>query len=175
MTPSSLDARVLYLCWLHQQIGRLYAWGGDGDEWGVDCSGLVCDGLTWTSTMVAGAYDGQRRTAQGLLDYYEGDRVEDPYPGCLLFWRGSSGRVFHVKTLLATVGMAQAHDTFGDRTVTVPVGPIAIDAGGGGSATTSPRAALLAGAGVRLSSGDSHSGQRFSVAVDPFKRLQNGG
>jgi len=70
-------------------------------------------------------------------------------PGCLVFYRRPGKRIHHIAIHAADVppliqkpGQAPA-----------PVGPVAFEAGGGGSKTTSPQEALRSSAGVRLTAG----------------------
>lgn len=93
------------------------------------------------------------------------------YPGCLVGWKNSSGKVYHVKMVVAVVPDARLDNALRSGESLLPVGVVAIDAGGGNSSTISPAAALARGASVRFSAGDSHGGKRPGICVDPFLKL----
>lgn len=160
----SADGRAWTVVCAVRHLGDPYMWGGDGDgenEWGYDCSGLVCRVLgnvarSGWSTL----YDGQRRTAQGLYDYYTAKRLatvireaKSLQPGSLLFYRKPGAPFHHVAIHVALL----------------PAGtPVAVEAGGAGSGATTLRAALRASACVRLTDSDYHGEGVEWVAVDPW-------
>jgi hypothetical protein len=131
-------------------------------ELGKDCSGLVCTvlrdlSLSWP------LYDGQRRTAQGIYQYYHSRGIKDTKdlkPGTLVFFRRPGKKFHHVKIHLVTV----------PKTMGQPFGPMAVDAGGAGSDAVSPRRALERAAQVRYSASDKH-GKAEWVAKDIFEML----
>ncbi len=111
-----------------------------------------------------GLYDGRRRTSRGLHAYYldrgcpEIAAVEGLRPGCIVFYRRPGKAIHHVAIHAVTVPPMSGG---------VRVGPISIEAGEGGSSTTSPRAALLRSASVRISASDVYGSAEW-LAFDPF-------
>ena len=177
----SIDARAALVFLASRELGEhVYLWGGESTaEGGFDCSGWVSHCLTELSRAYPEIYDGGRRTAAGLEAFF-GDRdcpmivdVGDLRPGCLVFFMSafSGSRVYHVKLHVANVPPIQANPAFGGAHLKLPVGPLAIDSGGGGSRTTTPREALKQGAGIRLSASDHHGGATW-FARDPFHLLE---
>lgn len=162
------DARVAMALAAYRKLGHLYLWGAEGgDEAGFDCSGLISEVLTEVAAAWPGLYSGGRRTASGLDSFYRSrgcEAVTDASrlrPGMIVFFAGASGKIFHVKLHLTTVPpLATKHPLTG-KPIHLPIGPVALDAGGGGSKTTSPRASLQGGAGVRLSASDYHGTARW--------------
>jgi hypothetical protein len=155
------DARVLFLLLAARKVGSfLYAWGGESaDEGGFDCSGFVSTCLTELRRHYPAIYDGQRRTADGLFEFYRTRSAPifalgDLRPGALAFYP-REGRKTHIAIHACRVPPIGTHD----------VGPIAFEAGGSGSAATSPRAALMAAATIRMTATD----RRLFVALDPFR------
>ena len=70
------NARVAMCLLAQREVGSsLYWWGGDGvsgrKELGRDCSGLVCSILADLALAYPVLYDGQRRTARGIYDYFD--------------------------------------------------------------------------------------------------------
>lgn len=177
---SALDARVLFLMLAQQKVGgALYMWGGESnDEGGFDCSGYVCDTLIRTARAWPDLYGGGRLTAQGLYDYFaqrgdfNGPSLEGLLPGALAFYRRPGKRFHHVAIHVVTVPPIQLKAALGGGGQQLyPVGPIAFEAGGGGSRIDSPRDALQANAAVRLSDTDSHGRGVEAVYLDPFANL----
>jgi len=170
-----VDARVAFCVMAARESGdHLYIWGGESnDEGGFDCSGFACDLLMRANHLWPGIYQGGRTTAHRLRDYYDAldvpdiDKVEDLMPGSLVFYyRPPQPRMFHVALHIANL------DEFVMRNGnTAPIGPIAIESGGAGSASTSPREALRVSAGVRMTASDSHGRGVRWVAKDPFSLL----
>ena len=162
------NARAAVILYGARLVGDyLYAWGGDGStEGGYDCSGYVCRVLTDAARSWPTLYDGQRRTAQGLADYYGGTgrglaavaTVDALRPGMVVFYRRPGASIHHVALHAVTL------PPLGGK---VEVGPVGFEAGGSGSAATSPRAALLASATVRLTASDYHGQGAEWFALDP--------
>jgi cell wall-associated NlpC family hydrolase len=116
-------------------------------------------------------YSGGRSTAQGIYTYYKKrgcpdiTKVKDLKPGCLVFYRRPGKRIHHVAIHAANVPAIY------QKQGRMPVGPVAFESGGGGSKTTSPRAALRQSSGVRLTASDYHGTGVQRVAKDPFLLL----
>lgn len=169
----TLDGRVFLLLLAARMVGDyLYAWGGEETgEGGFDCSGFASVALLQAARAWPGLYDGGRNTAQGLYDYYD-ERgcpditgIDDLKPGCLVFYRRPGRRIHHVAIHATTVPPLRRGG--GE----MAVGPVAFESGGGGSDTTSPRAALCRSAGVRLTASDQHGTGVEWVGKDPFETL----
>lgn len=167
---SSADARAGFLFLAGREVGgHLYLWGGEStDEGGFDCSGYVSTTLARAAKAWPALYDGRRRTAAGLYEYFvergcqDIIELEELRPGCLAFYQSKTlAPIYHVAIHLATVPALET------SAGPLPFGPVAFEAGGGGSATTSPRAALTSNAQIRLSATDRHGSARW-VALDPF-------
>ena len=169
----AMDARVFLLLMSARMVGDdLYSWGGEEvEEGGFDCSGFASVALMQTARAWPSVYSEGRTTAQGLYNHFDGkgcpdiDQVEALLPGCLVFYRRPGEKTHHV-AIHATVVPPL---TKGGKTL--PVGPVAFEAGGGGSKTTSPQAALRSSAGVRLTASDQHGHGVEWVAKDPFVLL----
>jgi hypothetical protein len=168
------NARVAMCLLAQREVGSsLYWWGGDGvsgrKELGRDCSGLVCTILADLVLAYPDLYDGQRRTARDIYDYYHAKGLPDITstgdlrPGSLVFFNHTGRRIHHIKIHLAVVPDLQLGGTH-------KFGPIAVDAGGGGSDTVSPRRALERAAQVRFSASDVHGSAKWR-AKDPFALL----
>lgn len=162
-----LDARVAFILAAQREFGMLYLWGGESrKEGGHDCSGLVCSALSAVARSWPELYDGQRRSSSGLFAYFTGrgcEPIEPPWPpGSLVFFHPSTGgRVYHVLIHAMTVPALDGR---------LAVGPVGIEAGGGGSRNVSPRASLLRPAGVRWTASDIH-GPAARRVLDPFEVL----
>ncbi|HUP24365.1 MAG TPA: NlpC/P60 family protein [Thermoanaerobaculia bacterium] len=171
---SSLDARVFLILMAARMVGDyLYAWGGeDADEGGFDCSGFASIALLQTARGWPGLYDGERCTAADLYRHYHQRgcpdirQVADLLPGCLVFYRRPGKPIHHVAIHAVDVPPLKLGGALR------PVGPVAFEAGGSGSVATSPRAALLASATIRLSASDHHGEGVEWVAKDPFVLLE---
>ncbi len=170
-----IDARVALCVLASRESGdHLYIWGGESaDEGGFDCSGFSCDLLMRANRIWPGIYMGRRTTADGLYNYYDDQevpdvtRVDDLLPAMLLFYRRRmSSRCFH--TAIHVCNLDEYTLVTGQ---TAPIGPIAIESGGAGSAASSPRDALRASAGVRMTASDYHGSGVEWVAKDPFSLL----
>jgi NlpC/P60 family len=165
-----LDARVFLLMMAARMVGDyLYSWGGEeADEGGFDCSGFVSIALIQTARAWPELYDGGRSTAQDLYDYYDKRGVpdirqlDDLKPGCLVFYYQPGKHMHHIAIHAAMVPDLHINGK------TMEVGPVAFESGGGGSNTSSPRAALLASAAVRITASDWHGKDVKWVAKDPF-------
>ena len=106
-----------------RQIGLPYRWGGDNPLAGFDCSGLVLEGLKAVGLFPRS----EDSSAHDLVHVHfpSRHRVEgDLQPGDLVFW--GQPRITHVEIVWRRIG---------DMVLT-------IGASGGGSATTSPDAAI---------------------------------
>lgn len=170
-----VDARVALCVLTARESGdHLYIWGGDrADEGGFDCSGFVCDLLMRANRLFPGIYMGGRTTAHLLHKYYtdrhlpQVDDVDELVPGSILFYRKrGETRFFH--TALHICNLDEFNLVNGD---TALIGPIAIESGGAGSFSTSPREALKVSAGVRMTASDSHGRGVEWVGIDPFALL----
>jgi hypothetical protein len=168
-----VDARVALCVLAARESGdHLYIWGGESsDESGFDCSGFVCDLLMRANHLWPGIYTGRRTTAHGLYEHYNDasdiDKLEDLAPGSIMFYRRDiESRIFHVALHICDL---DKFTLISGRTV--PIGPIAIESGGAGSQSTTPREALRASAGVRMTASDSHGRGIKWVAKDPFSLL----
>ncbi len=168
-----LDARVFLLMMSARMLGDyLYSWGGEeADEGGFDCSGFVSIALMQTARAWPGLYDGGRSTARGLYRYYDRKgcpditKLKDLKPGCLVFYYRPEKSIHHIAIHATDVPPLR----IGAREL--PVGPIAFESGGGGSKTTSPRAALRKSAAVRVTASDFHGTGVKWKAKDPFLLL----
>lgn len=107
-------------------VGLPYRWGGDDTIDGFDCSGLVQELLA-----VVGMDPPGDQTAQGLYEYFQlyGSATIAEF-GALCFYGKSHNEITHV-------GMALNEE-------------LMIEAGGGGSNTTSPSAASAHNAYIRI-------------------------
>ncbi len=121
---------------------------------------------------LARLHDGGRSTAAGIYrDYHRNgcpdiERTRDLKPGCLVLYRRPGKRIHHV-----AIHATRVPDTALDAG-SVKVGPVALEPGGGGSRTTSPRAAPRRSAGVRLTASDYQGTGVGWVAKDPFPLLE---
>jgi hypothetical protein len=165
-----MDARVFLLLMAARMVGDyLYSWGGEeAEEGGFDCSGFASVALMQTARAWPKLYSGRRSTAQGIYTYYNKKgcpditKQRDLKPGCLVFYKIPGKRIHHI-AIHATNVPPLSH-----RQGKLPVGPVAFESGGGGSKTTSPRAALRRSSGVRLTSSDYHGKGVKWIAKDPF-------
>jgi hypothetical protein len=168
---NQFNARVFLLLMAARLVGDyVYAWGGEeAEEGGYDCSGFASTVLTQTARAWP-MYDNVRRSAQGLFEHFDGQGcpdITDPTlltPGCLVFHRTPGHEFTHVAIHATTVPMISLNGHMKE------VGPVGFEAGGGGEGTDSPRAALRASAGIRLTASDHHGGKEW-VAKDPFVLL----
>lgn len=174
------DARVFLVLMGARKVGNaLYAWGGETEtEGGYDCSGFVSHILMETNRAWPGLYTGGRETAKGIYRHFDKlgcpdiRKVADLEPGCIVFYYNKNKTpqsATHVALHVANV--PDMHIKHGQSAFTANVGPVAFEAGGSGSAATSPRAALCKSATVRVTATDVHGGQTW-VAKDPFVHLQ---
>lgn len=167
---NEMDARVFLLMMAARMVGDyLYSWGGEGaDEGGFDCSGFVSIALMQAARAWPNLYDGGRSTAQDLYTYFDlrgcPDILQtgDLKPGCLVFYRYTGKKFHHIAIHAAIVPDLHINGKV------MEVGPVAFESGGGGSATTSPRAALRNSAAVRITASDWHGQNVEWVAKDPF-------
>ncbi|HMB72364.1 MAG TPA: hypothetical protein VKQ06_02245, partial [Gammaproteobacteria bacterium] len=143
-----------------------------------DCSGFVSHILSETNRAWPGFYTGGRETAKGIYRHFHKlgcpdiKDVAELKPGCIVFYHAKDKTprsATHVALHVVTV--PDMHIVHGASAFTANVGPVAFEAGGSGSAATSPRAALCKSATVRVTATDVHGGQAW-VAKDPFFHLQ---
>lgn len=174
-----LDAQMFFIPLAARNVGDyLYSWGGEAaTEGGFNCSGFVWSALRQAARAWPALYDGPRSTAHDLYLYFDArgcpdiSTVEDLMPGCLVFYRRlePTARFHHVAIHAATIPPIVTPG--GDA----KVGPVAFEAGGGGSDTTSPRVALCRSAGVRLTASDRQGRDVEWLAKDPFVVLGSDG
>jgi cell wall-associated NlpC family hydrolase len=106
--------------------GLPYIWGGDDPVVGMDCSGLVQEILASVGMDPPGD-----QTAQGLFDHFQKTALWNKYGlGALAFYGESVSKITHVAFMLDQYRI--------------------IEAGGGGSKSTSPAAASAQNAFVRI-------------------------
>lgn len=134
---------LLDVAWSH--LSRPYIWGGDDPIKGFDCSGFVIECLRSVG-MVPQNYD---NTASGLFQEFKAKRVDEPYEGCLVFWKNSEGRIIHIEICLND--------------------ELCIGASGGGSSNTTMERAIQSNAYVRIKPIQSRSG--IAGYVDPFMEV----
>lgn len=124
---NDIDRRELFLSVLWSFQGTLYRWGGD-DPSGVDCSGLMVEGLHAVGAIGMSVDLAANSIFTGFQKFYRAE----PVRGAMAFWRRPGGkRMIHVE------GCLDAHYSIGAR--------------GGGSATTDVDAAVIANAFVKVS------------------------
>ena len=139
---TSEEKRFAALCYLWTLLGAPYDWGGE-DPQGFDCSGLAQEFLRSVGMDPPGD-----QGAQGLYRAIKAHQIfETPHSGCLLFYGSDVTNITHVAIAWTDELM--------------------IEAGGGGSRTTTPAAAHSVSAFVRLRPIDR---RKDLVAVcDPFQ------
>lgn len=124
MNRANFDAIVAVLC--AGYLGTPYRWGGDDPMAGFDCSGLVQEILASLGEDPPGD-----QTAQSLHDHFLArPRRSIALCGSLAFFGSSVGAISHVGFCISPEVM--------------------LEAGGGGSATTSLEQAVKQNAYVRL-------------------------
>jgi hypothetical protein len=167
------DIRTLFILLASRDVGQhLYKWGGESSiEGGYDCSGYVCDKLTELSRFIPEVYDGERRTASGLLNYL--NKVSsvpslDWEPGTIVFY-GTADQLSHGQASHVAIHAFYAKSFNG-----MEVGNVGFEAGGAGSNAVSPRAALVSNATIRMTASDVH-GTLSCIGKDLFKYLQTTG
>lgn len=121
-----------------QFVAEPYRWGGDDPVNGFDCSGLIQELLASVGLDPPGD-----QTAQSLFDYFDlnGERNPKPGAGVICFYGESVAKITHVALMLDAYRI--------------------IEAGGGGSKTTSLQAAADQNAFVRIR----HLSNRKPVAM----------
>ena len=91
---------------------KWYDWGGQGPD-GVDCSGLVVEGLRATGHLG----NKQDMSADMLWRTYKKDyQVEHPRDGSIVFWFNSDGKAVHVAVAVGSYHCIGAHG--GDADIT---------------------------------------------------------
>jgi len=127
-------------------LNKPYIWGGDNPAEGLDCSGLVIEILKSMGVLPPkGDW-----TAQGLYEYFMDSEIDpsEVREGCLIFWRGSSGRANHVEYALTP--------------------DLSIGARGGNSRVKTINDALKYGAFSKIRPWKSRKGRRIKALIDPF-------
>lgn len=94
-TSQLIAQRELLLKVAWSFYGHWYRWGGD-DPSGVDCSGLVVEGLQSVGILPE-KFDA---TAAKLFDMFSPYLVPSPVRGALVFWKTPEGRVIHIEICL---------------------------------------------------------------------------
>lgn len=119
-------SREMFMVACLQFLGLPYRWGGDDPINGYDCSGLIQELFA-----MVGADPQGDQTAQALYDHFKSRSVERSRDtGTLVFYGKSTSHITHVAMIIE--------------------GQTCIEAGGGGSKTTSLPAAAQQNAYVRL-------------------------
>jgi len=136
------DAAIKY-AWSF--LGLPYRWGGDDPIRGFDCSGLVIEVLQSVGLLPHNL----DLTANGLYLRYQTRTVARGYQGCLCLWFNLSGVATHVELLI------NDFQTIG--------------ASGGGSSTTSPDAAAVQNAFIKIRPLGYRGGN--CKIVDPFLEI----
>jgi hypothetical protein len=178
-----MDARAFLILMGARKVGNyLYAWGGDaGEEPGLDCSGFVTSILADTNRAWPGLYTGGRTTAKALYKWFDDrglpdiEKTEDLTPGSIVFYHNKSktpASIFHVALHVTNAPDIRLKQGLNNTFVSMPVGPIAFEAGGSGSDAIHPRAALIKSATVRITASDEHGRDVKWVAKDPFVLLE---
>lgn len=79
-----------------------YEWGGDyyiePRSMGVDCSGLIISNYKYALKGTGYSLPFSDSTAHDMYQYYS-NPVNYPQKGDLVFWKNSSGRVYHIALL----------------------------------------------------------------------------
>lgn len=140
MQPDTVIEAAFFV-W-ERYLNTPYLWGGDDPLAGVDCSGLVLEGLKSVG-IVPREYD---NTAAGLSDMFP--KVTELKRGCLVFW-GTPIR--HVEIVWAVYGGLV----------------LTIGASGGGSKTVDRTEAVKSNAYVKIR----RITPNWTVAVNPFEKL----
>lgn len=153
--PQPLDLREVAMDTVEAlwKRGTAYRWGGDDPMDGVDCSGLVIEGLRSAGILER---DGDWTADQLYNVVFKSrtryDRSTQLRRGMLVFWKNPLGKVRHVEMVWAVYP-----ESGGMRVLT-------IGASGGGSSTTSKEAATAQNAYVKVRP----LAPNWSAAVDPF-------
>lgn len=146
-TPATTKRDIALLVWA-SYLNVPYLWGGDDPLAGVDCSGLVNEGLK-SVALIPRESD---YTADHLLNivFKDHQRILDVQlrSGCLLFWARTDGRVRHVEIVWARA----------DGII------FTIGASGGGPKTTDRVEAIKQSAYVKIR----RATPGWAAAVDPF-------
>ena len=137
MTPIQIAIQYAF-----SLLGLPYRWGGDDPMGGFDCSGLVQEILASVGLDPAGD-----QSAQMLYDYFKPISQSVMSPGALAFYGKDVKSITHVAYIV------------GGRSV--------IEAGGGGSATTSLDSAIKQNAYTRVRPID-HRKDRVAVLMPRY-------
>lgn len=120
-----------------------YKWGGDDSIEGYDCSGFIMEVLQ----SVGALRHKSDKNAVGLWNHYQEVRVPEPYLGCLVFYYNPrKTNIIHIEFCLSDY--------------------LKIGASGGGSKTTTKKAAADANAFVKVRPIKSRG--NIAGYVDPF-------
>lgn len=155
MRPPPDDLRDAALFVYESFLNAPYLWGGDGLE-GVDCSGLVLEGLK-----AVGLAPRERDfTAEGILrrlfaDLPQAHIESELRRGMLVFWAKPDGGIRHVEIVWATWALN------GGRLLVLTLG-----ASGGGSRTVDRAEAKRTDARVKIR----RITPGWLAAIDPFAR-----
>lgn len=137
--------RQAFAWYLAHFIGTQYRWGGDDPMAGFDCSGLIIEGLKAVGVLS----EPVDMTANDLMTLFLHKQVQEPDMGCLVFYRNSEGRAFHVEACLN--------------------GTYLIGAMGGGSETLTNLEAIAQNAFVKVRQFAARThGSSSVILVDPF-------
>lgn len=137
------NARELVMELALRLYGTPYRWEGDDPMGGFDCSGFVVELLQ----SVGAIPHGIDMSASGLYEYFvaRGRERENPYAGCLVFWKRNDG-IVHVGLMLNAT--------------------LAVQAGGGDASVLAREDAEIKNAFIKVRPISYRTGAR--VYVDPF-------
>lgn len=122
----SKEQRRVFLETIRAYHLKSYDWGGQG-PWGVDCSGLVVEGLRACGLFA----NRQDMSANDMWNTYRGKyAVDRPREGSIVFWFAPSGKAVHTAVAVGPYHCMGAH--------------------GGGSATTDDKKAEQQQAFVKI-------------------------
>ena len=135
-TQREMAVKIAWRMW-----GIPYIWGGDDPVDGFDCSGMCVEILKSVGVL-------SRKgdwSAHGLYRLFEGNEVDTPVEGCLVFW-GQPAYITHVEFVISD--------------------NLCIGASGGGRRTLTWRDAVRQNAYIKIRPWPNRGGDRFFV--DPF-------
>jgi len=155
MIIPGISKRNDFIWYVKQFLLTPYFWGGDDPMGGIDCSGLVVEGLKGIGEL----QESQDRSADGLLArFYENRILENQVkPGCLVFWIDrageKAGKATHVAIFINTYQI--------------------IHATGGGSKTDTLQEAIDKNAYVKIRGFEKtvkdREARQTYIIVDPFE------